>query len=82
MSKVVSLAGLPTVLEPNQEVIDRLREMLAQAEAGNILGIMYVASKINDVDGMGWTSLPDGMSYAKGLYLLQYSYGKALMGDE
>lgn len=81
MSNVVSLNGNPSRAEVNQETVDILRQLLADAEAGIVLGVMYVTAKADGFNACGWTALPDGLSFAQGFIHLTYRYGASIGCD-
>ena len=74
-AKPVECAGLSAVTpvrEPNQFLIDELEDLLAQAKAGDLRGILFVAYQLGTVDhrygSAGSYSLAD---YALGVKLME-----------
>jgi hypothetical protein len=81
MSNVHSLSGRPISIDVNQELVERLEDLLVRARNGEIVSIIYAAARRDDVAMTGWTLTPDGVSLSRGLVALNYQYGKAASGE-
>lgn len=78
VSNVVSLSDRPPINEPNQETIEALERLLQMAKDGAIVGIMWAGLRTDARPDCGWTTAPDGLSYASGIVGLTYKYGQGL----
>jgi hypothetical protein len=76
------LTGAGPIIEPVAPVIARLRQMLAEAEAGEIKGIGYFTVRGNDAIRTGWVSgCADRVQMLAGGRLLDYRVVKATDDD-
>lgn len=78
MSKVVSLSNRPPINEVNQAAVADLERLLQLAKDGAIVGIMWVGLRPDARPDCGWSTAPDGLSYASGIVGLSYQYGRGL----
>ena len=46
---------------PNQDVIERLEELLDQAKSGELRGIVYATRTTGNRTGSGWANIDDGV---------------------
>jgi hypothetical protein len=76
VSKVVSLSDRPIRNEPNPEVIAELQRLLELAQNGQVVGLAWIALQPDSRPDIGWTAVPDGMSYGLGMVGLTYKYGQ------
>lgn len=80
MSNVVNLKG-QEVQPVNQELVDQLEMMLAQAKDGQLVACAYVGVYADGNVRTGWqktTATTDGIS--SGLVLITYRYGATMCG--
>lgn len=54
MGEVVTPFGRSAVPDPDQDTIDKLEELLAQAKRGELSGIAYAMLRPNGAIGTGW----------------------------
>lgn len=77
MSNVKPIFGDPLPTEPDQDVIEKLRELLADAEAGDIRAIAYVAARNGNRITRGWVSNNgEGHRLSTGIMQLSVSYAQ------
>lgn len=54
MGEVVNAFGQSLVPDPDQEIIDKLDELLDRAKRGELTGIAYAMVRPNGAVGTGW----------------------------
>jgi len=78
MSNIASISGRPIRNEVNSSVIEDLERLLQLARDGQIIGIMWIGLQPDTCPDCGWSTAPDGFSYAAGIVGLTYKYGQGL----
>jgi hypothetical protein len=77
MSNVAPLFGQPLPVEPDAEVIAKLRELLEAAEAGEIRAIAYVVARNGNRITRGWVSNNgEGHRLSTGILCLSAQYAR------
>lgn len=59
MNTVTPMAKVVSINLPNEEVIKKLRDLLAQAENGEIKSVMYLADRFDQTFDVAWTGCDD-----------------------
>lgn len=78
-SKVVSLTGaIPACGQPDDEVVEKLRGLLAKAESGGISGIAFAMVISGENLVADWAGNADQHRMMAGVSLLQYRLIKAV----
>jgi len=72
MSTVTPLAKVVSINLPNEEVVKKLRDLLAQAENGAIKSVMYLADRFDQTFDVAWTGCDDLIAIAGQAARLQH----------
>jgi hypothetical protein len=80
---IAPLFGQPLPDQPDPEVIEKLRELLAAAEAGDISALAYVAARKGNRITRGWISNNgEGHRLSSGILRLAVAYAQGWEDDE
>jgi hypothetical protein len=79
-AEVISLRGDARDGEPDEEIVERLEGLLAEAKSGQLTGMAYAVTRPGDSVGTGWAGMY-GTTFSLGgaILMLQLRYSEMMV---